>query len=286
MARPTRRATRRRVLAALAATATAASGAALLGPGTSSASSHREAPYILTDPAVDNTDVYAFTSPDKPDTATLIASFSPDQDPAGGPNFYPFATDARYNINVDNDGDAKPDVIYRWTFKDIDRRGAAERGKQDGSFLYNDGPVTSLDDENLLFRQTYDLQVITNASGAAPATATVLSDVPVPPNNVGTASIPDYIPLRDEAVRRGQAANGIASFAGQRDDSFFLDIRVFDLLYGGDLSEVGFNSLAEKNVNTVAIQVPKTLLAGGGNVTSNPVIGVWSTTERFKTRTS
>jgi hypothetical protein len=286
MARPSLPA---RGLAVLAAAATAVSGAALLAPGTSSASSHREAPYILTDPAVDNTDVYAFTSPDKPDTATLVASFSPDQDPAGGPNFYPFATDARYNINVDNDGDAKPDVIYRWTFKDVDRRGGADHGDAvKGSFLYNDGPVTSLTDPNLLFRQTYDLQVVTNASAATASTTTLLSDVPVPPDNVGTASIPDYIPLRDAAVQAGKITSGpysgAAAFAGQRDDSFFLDIRVFDLLYGGNFSEAGFNSLQEKNVNSIAIQVPKTLLAGGGSVADNPVIGVWSTADRLKTR--
>ncbi|MBC7557880.1 MAG: DUF4331 domain-containing protein [Dermatophilaceae bacterium] len=280
----------RAAVALLAAVATTATGAALLGPGTGQASSHREAPYTLTDPAVDATDVFAFSSPDKPDTVTLVANFSPGQDPSDGPNFFPWATDARYAINVDNNGDAKPDITYRWTFKDIDKRGAADHGTEvKGSLLYNDGPVTSLDDPNLLFRQTYDLQVVTNPTTTGAATATVLTDVPVPPDNVGVASIPNYVPLRDAAIEAGKVgggpAAGVQSFAGQRDDPFFLDIRVFDLLYGGNMSETGFNSLAEKNVNTVALQVPKRMLASGGDISANPVIGVWSTSERPKIRT-
>ena len=281
---PTAR-SRRRAVAITVAGATVLGGAALLAPGTSTASSHRESPYLINDPAIDNTDVYAFTSPDKTDTATFVANFFPVQEPGGGPNFFPFATDARYNINIDNNGDAKPDVVYRWTFKDIDRRGTVDHGDRGkGSILYNDGPVTSLDDANLLFRQTYTLQIIANASTSSPIVNTLLADVPVPPNYVGDASIPDYVPLREAAVAAGRGRNGISAFAGQRDDPFFLDIRIFDLLYGGDLSERGFNSLAGKNVNTLAVQVPKVQLAGNLNVTSNPVIGVWSTSERQQTR--
>ena len=121
------------------------------GPGSAVASSHREAPLIAADPAVDNTDVYAFVSPDKPDTVTIVANWIPFEEPNGGPNFYPFATDARYNMLVDNDGDAKPDVTMRCTFTNIDKRG-------NNTFLYNNGPVTSIDDPNLLFRQTYTLE--------------------------------------------------------------------------------------------------------------------------------
>ncbi|GAC1440627.1 MAG: DUF4331 domain-containing protein [Mycobacteriales bacterium] len=293
MTQPPRSNARTRALAVLTAAATIAGGAALLGPGTSSASSHREAPYIATDPAVDNTDTYAFVSPDNPNTATLVANVFPFQDPAGGPNFYPFATDARYNINVDNNGDGVPDVTFRWTFKDVDNRGTADHGdKAKGSFIYNDGPVTSLTDKHLLFRQTYSVEAITNPTSNNPVTTTVATDVPVPPDNVGVGSIPDYIPLRQAAVQAGTVGAGPFSgtkvFAGQRKDSFFLDLRVFDLLYGGPnnkFGEVGYNHLNDKNVNTFAIQVPKTLLAGGGDVSANPVIGVWSTTERQSVRT-
>src|SRR5437763_3459711 len=87
-----------------------------LGPAPGVASSHREAPLTAADPQIDSTDLYAFVSPDKPDTVTLIANWIPFEEPAGGPNFYWFAPDVRYDINVDNDGDAKPDVIFRWVF--------------------------------------------------------------------------------------------------------------------------------------------------------------------------
>ena len=289
MTRSLRPLTRRRVAAALTAGATLAGSAALLGPGTSSASSHREAPFVASDPAIDNTDVYAFTSPDKPDTATIIANWAPFSEPAGGPNFFPWATDAAYDINVDNNGDAKPDLVYRWTFKDVDNRGTAKHGDTvGGTFLYNDGPVNSLTDSHLLFRQTYDLNVLAlDGTGAVTSTTPLLTDAPVTPSNLGAASIPDYSKLRDEAVQAGAIGGGAGgqSYVGQADDPFFLDLRVFDLLYGANFKESGFDTLKNFNVNTIALQVPKTLIAGGGDVTNNPVVGIWSTTSRYTTRT-
>jgi Domain of unknown function (DUF4331) len=238
-----------------------------LSPVPASASSHREAPLIAGDPPVDNTDVYAFVSPDKPDTVTLVANWYPFQEPNGGPNFYPWATDANYDINIDNDGDAKADLTYRWTFRTDDRRGRA-------TFLYNNGPVTSLDDENLLFRQSYTLQVLDrNGKGT-----TLIRNGRVAPSNVGPASMPDYGALRNQAI--GDLPGGGKSFVGQADDAFFLDLRVFDLLYGGNLSEVGQDTLAGYNVNTVALQVPASALVLKGDAGRNPVIGVWSDTER------
>ena len=290
MARPTRATATRRCLALVTAAAAVAGGSALLGPGTSLASSHREAPYISTDPAVDNTDTYAFVSPDAPNTATLIANVSPLQDPSGGPTYFPFATDARYNINIDNNGDGVPDVTYRWMFKDVDNRGTANHGdKAGGSFLYNDGPVKTLTDAHLLFRQTYTVQQILNSTSSSPTVTDILTDVPVPPDNVGIGSIPDYVSLRNQAVAAGTVGSGafagVKAYAGQRKDPFFLDLRVFDLLYGGNLKETGFNHLSDKSVNTMAIQVPLTLLAGGGDVKANPVVGVWASTERMSVRT-
>src|SRR5438045_254504 len=79
-------------------------------------SSHREAPEISKDPVADNTDVYAFVSPDKPDTVTLIANYIPLQGPAGGPNFYEFGDDVSYDIHVDNDGDGVAEITYRFNF--------------------------------------------------------------------------------------------------------------------------------------------------------------------------
>jgi len=283
MALPKRPAARRRALAILTATATAAGGAALLGPGASSASSHREAPYILSDPLADNTDTYAFVSPDDPNSVTMIANWIPFQDPAGGPNFYPWDDKARYEIHIDNNGDALPDITYRWLFKDIDRRGTRDRGATDGTFLYNDGPVTSFDDDNLLFKQTYTLQAITfNSDRSERTPVNIVTDGKVAPSNVGVASIPDYQRLREEAMT--PTVGGGKSYAGQADDPFFLDLRIFDLLYGGDFSEVGFDTLAEYNVNTVVLQLPKNVLVANGNPTANPVIGVWSTTSRQKTQ--
>ncbi|WP_245886879.1 DUF4331 domain-containing protein [Umezawaea tangerina] len=237
------------------------------GPGTAGASSHREAPLIAGDPPVDNTDVYAFVSPDKPDTVTLVANWYPFQEPNGGPNFYPWATDARYDINIDNDGDARPDLTYRWTFTNQDKRGKS-------TFLYDNGPVTSLDDENLLFRQSYTLEVI-DGNGRSKR---LVRSGPVAPSNTGAASMPDYGTLRNQAIT--DVPGGGKSFVGQADDSFFLDLRVFDLLYGGNLSEVGQDTLKGYNVNTIALQVPKSALALKGDATRNPVIGVWSDTER------
>lgn len=278
-----RRSTRRRVLAVLTATATAAGGAALLGPGSSSASSHREAPYIITDPSADNTDTYAFVSPDDPDSVTLIANWIPFQEPGGGPNFFPWDPTARYEIHVDNDGDAKPDLTYRWLFKDIDNRGTADRGDTDGTFLYNDGPVNSFDDPALKFKQEYTLQTVTyNADGTEQAPVAIVPSGKVAPSNVGVASMPDYVKLRNEAIV-GTVGGGKA-YAGQADDPFFLDLRIFDLLYGGDFSEVGYDTLSGYNVNTVALQLPKNLLVANGDASKNPVIGVWSTTSRAKNR--
>jgi hypothetical protein len=281
MAPPLRTTARRRVIAILAAGATAASSAALLAPGTSTASSHREAPYTLSDPLADNTDTYAFVSPENPDTVTLMANFNGFQEPGQGPNFYPFDNKARYEIHVDNNGDAKPDLTYRWSFKDIDNRGTAERGATDGTFLLNDGPVNSFDDATLKFKQTYTLQAIRYAANGTEQPTTLVADGKAAPPNVGRASTPNYARLRAEAV--SNVAGGKA-FAGPSDDPFFLDLRIFDLLYGADLSETGYDGLSGYNVNTVALQLPKSQLVANGDAAKNPVVGVWSTTSRAKNR--
>ncbi|GAB3589224.1 DUF4331 domain-containing protein [Angustibacter peucedani] len=237
---------------------------ALLGPGVSSASSHREAPLTAADPQADNTDTYAFVSPDKPDTVTLVANWIPFEDPSGGPNFYPWSDDAHYNIKIDSDGDAKPDVTYQWQFKTTDKRGTK-------TFLYNNGPVKKLTDPTLLLKQTYTLKKI-DADGKE---TTIVSSGKVAPSNVGKASMPDYASLRRQSIAK--VKGGGQSFAGQADDPFFLDLRVFDLLYGANLSESGNDTLSHYNVNSVALQIPKSEL---GVTKADPVIGVWSTTDR------
>ncbi|WP_086859641.1 DUF4331 domain-containing protein, partial [Streptomyces milbemycinicus] len=252
---------------ALAAGGLAVAGVATLGPGEAEASSHREAPLISGQPEYDTTDVYAFVSPDKADTTTLIANFLPFQDPAGGPNFYKFAEDAQYDLRIDNDGDAREDLVYRWTFKDHVRN--------EDTFLYNTGPVTSLDDHDLNFFQTYDIEQIKMRHGKAGERTKVADDLVVAPSNVGKASMPDYAALRDQAVRK--VYGGATAFAGQADDPFFADLRVFDLLYGGDLSEVGNDTLKGYNVQSLALQVPTDQVQESHE---QPVIGIWSTTQR------
>ena len=271
MARPPRTSRRRRAVALAVTAATGLAGsAALLAPTAGSASSHREAPGIAKDPRADNTDVYAFSTPDAPDAVNLIANFWPFEEPDGGPNFYRFADDGtEYDINIDSNGDALPDITYRWTFTSSYRN--------DGTFLYNTGPVDSFESLNLNFRQTYDLVEIRGG-----VSKTLLDNAPVAPSNVGPASMPDYPAIRASTLR--DIPTGGRSFAGQAEDSFFLDLRVFDLLYGGDFSEVGVDTLDGYNVQSLALQIPKADLALNGNATANPVIGVWSTTNRPTTR--
>ncbi|MEU5881229.1 DUF4331 domain-containing protein [Spirillospora sp. NPDC047279] len=230
------------------------------------ASSHREAPIIQALPEYDNTDVYAFVSPDKPDTTTLVANFWPFEEPAGGPNFYKFNKDGRYEINVDNDGDSLPDWTYRFTFKDS--------YQDQNTFLYNTGPVRNFNDATLNFRQTYDLTLIQRRGGVVVGTRSLASDVPVAPSRVGDASMPDYRSLRQQAVK--DLPSGTKAFAGQADDPFFLDLRIFNLFYGGNLKEVGNDTLKGYNVQTVAVQVPTAALIKTGQ----PIIGVYSAVQR------
>jgi hypothetical protein len=260
--------TRRRAATAMmvAGTMCATTALALL-PGTASASSHREAPLIADTPIYDNTDVYAFVSPEAPDTVTFIANWFGLQEPNGGPNFYPWATDARHDINIDSDGDAVADTTYRWEFTTEDGRVEAN------TFLYNNGPIESLDDENLLFRQYYTLTEIKDGEERV-----LVKNAQVAPSNTGPASVPDYGVLRDEATY--ELPEGGQTVVTQAEDPFFLDLRVFDLLYGGDLSEVGQDTLAGYNVNSIALQVPISDVALNGDGKTNPVIGVWSDTER------
>src|SRR6476620_4594178 len=139
------------------------------------ASSHREAPLISSDPLADNTDVYAFVSPDAPQTVTLIANWIPLEAPGGGPNFYKFGDDVLYRINVDNDGDAKDDIVYEFRFK--------TRIQNQSTFLYNTGPIASLDDPNFNVRQTYSVTRIDRHGRKV-----LGANLATPPVNVGERS--------------------------------------------------------------------------------------------------
>jgi hypothetical protein len=135
-------------------------------------SSHREAPEISKDPVADSTDVYAFVSPDQPDTVTLIANYIPLQEPAGGPNFYEFGDDVLYEIHIDNNGDGLADISYQFRFE--------TRLTTPTSFLYNTGPIGSLSDPNWNSKQFYQVTRV-DKSGAH----VLGNQLACPPCNVG-----------------------------------------------------------------------------------------------------
>src|SRR2546421_1780089 len=121
-------------------------------------SSHREAPEISKDPVADNTDVYAFVSPDRPDTVTLIANYIPLQGPDGGPNFYEFGDDVLYEIHIDNNGDALADITYQFLFQ--------TQLRNSDTFLYNTGQITALDSPTWNSRQFYSVTRVVNGGAA------------------------------------------------------------------------------------------------------------------------
>jgi Domain of unknown function (DUF4331) len=265
------------LVGAVAAAVTVAALVGAAGPSPAVASSHREAPLISDDPAADNTDVYAFVSPDKPNTVTIIANYIPFEDPAGGPNYYRFDPTILYELNVDNDGDADEDVSYQFRFK--------TEVKNPNTFLYNTGPIASADDRatNLSVRQTYS---VTRVSGK---TSTVLgSDLPVPPTNIGPRSNPSY----DEFDGVVDLGAGRKVFAGPRDDPFFVDLgSIFDV---GGLrpfnsahlfplgNEAGRDGVLNYNTHTIAIQVPKTDLLRAP--LQNGTVGIYASASRPKIR--
>ena len=234
-------------------------------------SSHREAPEISKDPVADSTDVYAFVSPDKPNTVTLIANYIPLESPAGGPNFYEFGDDVLYEIHIDNNGDGRADISYEFRFHTTVR--------DPDTFLYNTGPIESLSSPNWNRVQTYSVGVNGRSLG---------SGLTCPPCNIGPLSTPDYASLAAAAVH--SLGGGISVFAGQRAEAFYVDLgAIFDL---GDLrpfedlhatfglpklpKAAGVNATNHVNVHSIAIQVPISAVTRSGH----PTIGIWTTASR------
>ncbi len=233
------------------------------------ASSHREAPLISNDPQADTTDVYAFVSPDAPDTVTLISSWVPFENPAGGPNFFKFGDNVLYEFKVDNTGDGLEDISYQFRF--------TSQVRNPNTFLYNTGPILrGLDDPNRNLYQTYTVSRVEN--GQTVATAGPMLTMY---DNVGYASTPEYSGRGSGIYAFNQTGGEGLVFAGQTDDPFFADLRVFDLLYGANLSEAGNDTLAGFNVHSIALRVPKSSLRSG----ASPIIGVWATASRPTTTT-
>lgn len=246
-------------------------------------SSHREAPEISKDPVADSTDVYAFVSPDLPDTVTIIANYIPLEDPAGGPNFFEFGDDVLYRINIDNDGDGRDDLVYEFRFNTTT--------VNPNSFLYNTGPIDSITSPNFNRPQTFT--VTEKRRGRS---ARVLGrDLRCPPCNVGVRSTPNYAGLANSAIY--DVGNGIRVFAGQRLDGFFVDLgSVFDLAALRPFQNLhlvpspagdGRNALRATNVHTLAIQVPIDRLTRSRKAPTDPmspdaVIGVYTSAHRQK----
>ena len=250
------------------------------------ASSHREAPLIREDPVADNTDVYAFVSPDSPSTVTFVANFLPFQEPAGGPNFYDFGDDVNYQINVDNNGDAVEDITYEFRFTKQIQNG--------DTFLYNTGPISSVSDPDYNIRQTYDVFEVRGGERRQ-----IGDDLSTPPERVGQRTDVNYEATAASTVYPIDGG-GTKVFAGQRDDPFFVDLgSAFDLLGLRPFNRAhlikratarGVDAVAGKNVHSIALQVPIVQLTADRQGLENPgdpqaVIGVWSQTQRFATRT-
>ncbi len=245
-------------------------------------SSHREAPATSKDPVADNTDTYAFVTPDDPSSVTIITNYLPFEAPFGGPNFFEFGDDVRYYIYIDNTGDGNPDITYEFDFETIVRN--------PNTFLYNTGPINSIDSPNWNRRQFY---TVTRVQGDK--RQVLGSGLTCPPCNIGPASTPNYAALAAEGIH--SLGGGRTVFAGQRLEGFYIDLgavfdlgdlRPFEKLHiGGMANSMGVNSTNGFGVHSIAIKVPKRDLTRSGRtptevMSSDSVIGVWGAASRKK----
>ncbi|MBC7448796.1 MAG: DUF4331 domain-containing protein [Hymenobacteraceae bacterium] len=246
------------------------------------ASSHREAPLISNDPLADNTDVYAFRAPNDPTRVVLIANYIPFQLPQGGPNYYTFGENVRYEIHVKNDGSQNgDDITYRFTFT---------RANEDPSTFFN----VRLGKRNL--RTTYTCQKSIDGG----AFTTIVTNGEVAPNNIGPRSInspvglggPAYTTRRLNTVTAATGTGGEQVFCGPSDDPFFVDLGgVFDL--ANLRPDAPRDGVGHYNVHSIALSIPIASLSKNGQPASaaanildpNYIIGVWASASRPTTRT-
>jgi len=287
------------------------------GLGTGRAASHREAPLMALDPAADLTDVYAFVSYDTANLAraaadrrvTFIMNVIPGQDPADGPNYFNFDDEVAYRFNIDNDRDGKAeDIVYEFRFK-TETRPVGGSGGLTAPLPYLGNPhisntlplqgITALDgsgSEGLTRRQTYTVTEIRGNKKTQLFSGRTLVAVP---SNVGPATMPNYPALAAQGVYSDDA-NGIRVFAGQRAETFYIDLgAVFDTLNlrrylplltaAEDVDTVnpfGVNRFSGFNISTIALEVPiKRVTSDGQPANSgNKLIGLYSSTSRQKNR--
>ena len=249
-------------------------------------SSHREAPGISLDPSADNTDTYAWTAKDAPGALTIAADWIPGEVPANGPNFHSFDDRARYYVHIDNTGDGRPDVSYRFRFK------TKVRNKE--SFLYALPGASGYSDPKLNVIQRYSIDRVTyRGKSRKEHVTTIARGLPVAPPNIGPKTFPNYDTFVSGAIR--SLNDGTIVFAGQRDDPFFVDLgATFDGLnvrkLTGNQGE-GKDDLSGYNVHSTVLQIPERLVtrnhqAVAGADAANAVVGVWSTTERRRLQVS
>src|SRR6266480_3155637 len=272
--RISRRLTGVRFLTLLAALAAGAIAVSL-----SFGSSHREAPGTMLDPSADDTDVYAFVANDATNSLTLVGNWIPFEDPAGGPNFYRFDDRADYYLNVDNTGDGRYDVRYKFKFRTI------YRNKNSG--IYALPGVSGISDPKLQVIQRYDITRELYRNGKLRSAHVIARGLPVGPNNTGSKNFPNYDAVGNQAIR--SLPGGGKVFVGQRDDPFYVDLgTTFDSIHlrkGTGNVGGGKDDLAGYNVHSIVLQVPKSKVTRNGRPVSGPtaknaVVGVWSSTER------
>jgi hypothetical protein len=266
------------------------------GTQVAQASSHREAPLISLDQSADNTDVYAFVSPDRANSVTLIANFIPLEEPSNGPNFYKFDDNALYQIRFDNNGDARLDLAIQFRFRTVVGNG--------DTFLYNTNTIDNLSDPDWNVKQFMDVTALIRQGDPNNPTFTTFNlgtNLPTPPVNIGPRSTPNYeTNLAEASISTIPTGFGdIKVFAGQRDEGFYIDtgsgfdllgLRPFNPAHLAPLpASNGVDFLAGYNVHSIAIQVPTQLLTATGQLPTgasdpNAIVGVYSTASRPGTR--
>src|SRR3954453_4942513 len=274
-----------RKLPTLLAALLAAIGASALAVALSSGSSHREAPLSSIDPTADDTDVYAVKAADAPNALTIVANWTPFEDPAGGPNFYRLDDRAAYYLNVDNTGDGRFDVRYRFKFR--------TRVIDKNSFLYALPGVSSIRDPKLNVQQTYSVVREIFPGGRETGHTVLAPTLRVAPNAVGPKTFPNYAAVAGAAARHLRGGGRV--FVGQADDPFYVDLgSTFDAINirkptgnaGG-----GKDDLAGYNVHSFVLQVPETEVTRDRRPVSGPkapnaVVGVWAATNRERVAVS
>ena len=251
-------------------------------------SSHREAPGIALDPSADNTDTYAWTATDARGALTIAADWIPGEVPANGPNFHSFDDRARYYIHVDNTGDGRPDVSYRFSFR--------TKVRNKNSFLYALPGANGFADPKLNVIQRYSIVRERHRyrhGHDRVSEKTIARGLPVAPPNIGPKTFPSYDNFVNAAIR--SLHDGTKLFVGQRDDPFFVDLgATFDGINlrkaTGNQGE-GKDDLSGYNVHSIVMQLPERLVTRNGKAVSGPdadnaVVGVWSTTERRRLQVS